>query len=67
MMEILSVNLVVKDKVEQECQRVLTLRAASLMNGTGTTATMDKLNPERDILKNKTMALSDLLAIFRAF
>jgi hypothetical protein len=66
MMEILSVNRVVKDKVEQECHRVLTLSAACLTNGTATTASMDELNAERAVLKNKTMALSDLLAVFRA-
>ncbi len=66
MMEILSVNRVVKDKVEQECHRVFTLSAAYLANGTPTTATVDELNAERAVLKNKTMALSDLLAVFRA-
>ena len=65
MMEILSVNRVVKDKVEQECHRVLTLSAACLTNGTATTASMDELNAERAVMKNKTMALSDLLAVFR--
>ena len=66
MMEILSVNRVVKDKVEQECNRVLVLTAACLTDGAGTTAAMDELKAERTVLKNKTMALSDLLAIFQA-
>jgi hypothetical protein len=65
-MEILSVNRVVKDKVEQECQRVLTLSAACLTDGAAKKATMDELSAERDVLKKKTMALSDLLAVFRA-
>ena len=30
------------------------------------TARMDEVNAERAVLKNKTMALSDLLAVFRA-
>src|ERR1043166_3481129 len=34
-MEMLSVNRVVKDKVEQECDRVLELSAACLTNGAG--------------------------------
>ncbi len=66
MMEILSVNGVVKGKVEQECIRVLSLSAACLTGGDGKTATMETLKAERAVLKNKTMALSDLLAVFRA-
>jgi hypothetical protein len=66
MMEILSVNQVVKDKVEQECNRVLSLAATCLADGSGKTAAVDELKAERAVLKNKTMALSDLLAVFRA-
>ena len=65
-MEILSVNRIVKGKVEQECNRVLALAAACLAGGDGKKAAMDELNAERAVLKNKTMALSDLLAVFRA-
>jgi hypothetical protein len=66
MMEILSVNRVVKDKVEQECTRVLTLTAACLRDGAARTAAIDEVKAERAVLKNKTMALTDLLAVFRA-
>ena len=66
MMEILSVNQVVKSKVEQECARVLSLAAACLKGADGKTATMETVKAERAVLKNKTMALSDLLAVFRA-
>ena len=66
MMEILSVNQVVKDKVERECDRVITLSAEYLANKNATTVAVDELNAERAVLKNKTMALSDLLAVFRA-
>ncbi len=66
MMEILSVNRVVKGKVEQECNRVLALTAACLTDGAGKTAAMDEVKAERAVLKTKTMALSDLLAVFRA-
>ena len=65
-MEILSVNRVVKEKVEQECNRVLALATACLADGAGQTAVMDDLKAERAVLKTKTMALSDLLAVFRA-
>ena len=66
MMEILSVNRVVKGKVEQECNRVLALTAACLTDGAGKTAAMDEVKAERAVLKTKTMALSDVLAVFRA-
>ena len=66
MMEILSVNRIVKGKVEEECNRVLALAAACLAGGEGKKAAMDELQTERQVLKNKTMALSDLLAVFRA-
>jgi hypothetical protein len=66
MMEILSVNRVVKSKVEQECVRVLSLSGACLKGADGKTAMMETVKAERAVLKNKTMALSDLLAVFRA-
>jgi hypothetical protein len=65
-MDLLAVNRVVKRKVEQECDRVLSIAAACLTDGPGKTAAMDELKTERAVLKNKTMALSDLLAVFRA-
>lgn len=66
MNEILAVNRVVKDKVEEECNRVLALTAECLANGADQAAATYELRSERAILKNKTMALSDLLAVFRA-
>ena len=66
MMEILSVNRVVKGKVEKECDRVFSLAATCLTDGSQKTAAMEDLKAERLVLKNKTMALSDLLAVFRA-
>ena len=66
MMEMLSVNRVVKDKIEQERERVHWLAAACRTDGSGKTAAIDALKAERVVLKNKTMALSDLLAVFRA-
>jgi hypothetical protein len=53
MMEILSVNRVVKEKVEQECHRVLTLSATCLSKGTANTSMMDEVNAERAVLKNR--------------
>jgi hypothetical protein len=65
-LDMLSVNQVVKAKVEQECDRVRSLVMACLADGAANGAALDELNAERAVLKHKTMALSDLLAVFRA-
>jgi hypothetical protein len=65
-LDMLSVNQVVRRKVEQECERVLALMALCLTNGPGKACALDDLKAERAVLKHKTMALSDLLAVFRA-
>ncbi len=66
MMDILAVNPVVKGKVEKECDRVLSLGAACLKGGAEKTAALSEVKSERAVLRNKTVALSDLLAVFRA-
>lgn len=66
MIEILSVNPVVKGKVEKECEHVLALGAACLKRETEKSAAVSALKAERAALQNKTIALSDLLAVFRA-
>jgi hypothetical protein len=65
--EMLKVNPVVKAKVDKECERVVALGAKSLMGGTDKVAALDVLGAQRVIFQNKTMALSDLLAVYRAF
>jgi hypothetical protein len=65
-MAMLSVNRVVKEKVEEECHRVRSLVAACLKGGPSKTAALDELRLQRDMLKTKTATLSDLLAVFRA-
>ncbi|HEX9743484.1 MAG TPA: hypothetical protein VGA17_11930 [Nitrospiraceae bacterium] len=64
--EILLVNRVVKDKVEQECEHILSLGAACMKGGQGKAAALESVKAERAMLQNKTIALSDLLAVFRA-
>jgi hypothetical protein len=64
-LDMLSVNQVVKAKVEQECNQVRELVTACA-DGTGNAVALEELNVERAVLKHKTMALSDLLAVFRA-
>ena len=64
--DITRVNPVVQGKVEKECDRVLILGARCLKGGTEKVSALDVLDAERAILKSKTIALSDLLAVFRA-
>ena len=66
MREILTVNPVVKGKVEEECNRVLALAESYLKKGGGQKDVLLQITQERAILKTKLMALSDLLAVFRA-
>ncbi len=65
-MEALAVNPVVKRKVEAECSRVLNLAASYLKARTNKTAIQRRLKAERETLRTKLVALSDLLAVFRA-
>jgi hypothetical protein len=63
--EILSINRVVKAKVQDECDRIMALGSACLQaNGKGAMA--DDIKAARAVLQNKTIALSDLLAVFRS-
>jgi uncharacterized membrane protein YheB (UPF0754 family) len=65
-LDMLSVNQVVKDKVAQECDRIESLVTACLKDGAAKAGVLDELKAERAVLKHKTLALSDLLAVFRA-
>ncbi len=65
-LDMLAGNQVVKTKVEQECNRVHALILACLRDGGEKPVALDALMAERAVLKHKTMALSDLLAVFRA-
>ena len=65
-LEMLAGNRVVKAKVEQECNRVYSLIMACVEDGASKPVALDELMAERAALKHKTMALTDLLAVFRA-
>jgi hypothetical protein len=65
-MDILTVNPVVKAKVGEECRRVLSLAAACLSDGPLNSEATASLRAERAMLKDKTMAITDLLAVLRA-
>lgn len=65
LMEILSVNPVVKKKLTEECDRILALGASCLKSGADG-KTRERIQAERAVLKTKTVALSDLVAVFRA-
>jgi len=66
MLDIMAVNRVVKEKVEQECARILALGETCLKQGSANASVVEDVTRERMILQNKTIALSDLLAVFRA-
>jgi len=66
MADILAVNPVVKSKVEKECKEVLALGAAILKGGHERASAMEPMHAQHAILRNKIIALSDLLAVFRA-
>jgi hypothetical protein len=66
LMEILSVNPVVQKKLTEECDRILTLGASCLKSGTADPKTRERIQAERAVLQQKTVALSDLVAVFRA-
>jgi hypothetical protein len=65
-LDMLSMNQVVKRRVEQECDRIASLVTACLREGPGKVGALEELKTERAILKYKTLALSDLLSVFRA-
>ncbi|MEP6601216.1 MAG: hypothetical protein ABJB49_05330 [Nitrospirota bacterium] len=66
LMEVLRVNPVVKGKVEEESHRVLALVSSYLQPSSDKPASLEQIKAERTILQIKLMALSDLLAVFRA-
>ena len=64
LLDILSVNPVVKKKLTEECDRILALGASCLAQPDA--KSREDLQAARAVLKNKTMALSDLVAVYRA-
>lgn len=66
LMKILAVNPVVKKKLGEECDRILALGTACLKSGAVDAKTRETIQAERAVLKHKTLALSDLVAVFRA-
>ncbi|SPP66275.1 hypothetical protein [Nitrospira lenta] len=66
LMDILSVNPVVKKKLGEECDRILALGATCLKSGGGEPSIRESIQAERVVLKSKMLALSDLVAVFRA-
>lgn len=66
LMAMLSVNPVVQQKLAQDCDRILALGASCLRTGTADLNTREAIQAERAVLTHKTIALSDLVAVFRA-
>jgi hypothetical protein len=66
LMDMLVVNPVVQQKLAQDCDRILALGASCLRAGQADPAMREQIQSERAVLRNKTLALSDLVAVFRA-
>jgi hypothetical protein len=66
LMDILSVNPVVKKKLTEECDRILALGETCLRGASADRQVQESMQTERTVLKHKTSALSDLVAVFRA-
>lgn len=66
LLDLVSANPVVRTKVEQEYDRILASGEAWLQGDTEEPGARQALLEERTALKQKTIALSDLLAVFRA-
>lgn len=66
MSDMLAVNPVVQRNVEQECERILSLGATCIQGRKGDEAALSDVKQARAVLQNKMVAISDLLAVFRA-
>jgi len=64
-LNLLSTNRIVPEKIEQEYDRVMK-RAKALAKTPGDSELQTQVDQEREILRIKTLALSDLLAVFRS-
>lgn len=64
--DIISINPVVRQKVEAECEEILRLGEVCLREGKTKPNAGEQVQASRVMLKNKVIALSDLLAVFRA-
>jgi hypothetical protein len=66
MMDILAGNPAVKQKLEQEGKRLLSVTSACFSSGTPYSVAMKEAKKEREALRSKTAALSDLLDVLQA-
>ena len=66
LMDMLSVNPVVQQKLTEECDRILALGVSCMKSGPADKTQREAVQAERTVLRNKTIALSDLVALFRA-
>ncbi len=66
MSDILAGNPIVKQKLEQECKRLLSLTSACFSNGTQYSVAMKQAKIERDALRHKTAALVELLDVLQS-
>lgn len=65
-MDLLAGNPVVKEKLEEECKRLLSLASACFTSGPQSTVALKEARMEREALRCKGAALRDLLEVFRS-
>jgi len=66
LLDLLSVNPVVKKKVGEEYDRILAIGAECVTSGSASGQPREAIQAERAVLRTKSIALSDLVAVYRA-
>jgi hypothetical protein len=64
-MDLLAGNPAVRQTLEPECKRLLSLTSACFSNGTQSSVAMKEARTEREALRSKTAALTELLEVFQ--
>jgi hypothetical protein len=64
-MDILAGNSIVKERLEEECRRLLSLASACFSEGPQSTVALKQARTEREALRCKTAALKDLLEVLQ--
>jgi hypothetical protein len=64
-MDILAGNSVVKQKLEEECRRLLSLASACFSDGPQSTVALKQARTEREALRCKAAALKELLDVLQ--
>jgi hypothetical protein len=64
-MDLLAGNPIIKEKLEEECKRLLSLASACFSDGPQSTVALKQATAEREALRCKAAALKELLEVFQ--